>query len=1083
MPNASNAQYDFRGGEWSPFAQGRMDDPRYKTAMKVCFNSFPLEEGTWTRRSGTRHSLATRNGAAGKMLKFTFNQLQPYNIELTAGHMRFRTGKTLALSDSTPVVSISTATPAVMTVNPVTWATDDQVVFQYADATTKEVLAHLCNRTLALAKLTSATFALYDAVTGMPIDGTQVGWSSGLAATVGRVQDLVTPWATTAVAQSCRVVQAERTGVILQGATKPQVVYAASLPTDAADAQFTITPASFLDGPYLDPFPGSTISPSATQGLINLTLGFQAYVAAKAYKVGDYVSSAGIGYRSLVDANVGNTPASSPTYWIIASAGDPIGPSGFVNSDIGRAVRLYNSTPAAAYVAGTTYNQGEMVSNNSIGYVSLVSGNIGNTPATSPAFWAVQSPGWTWGRISAMSTTGLIDPLSGTSIGTLLESGGLAAAFDGTINKNYANAATHATLLSQTADIRDYAGKQYAAGVSVATAIVTPPLDTGFAVGVLGSDPTAAVGVAGDVIISLYGKNSAPANSTDGVLLGFATLAPSDVKKTVTITSSDAVTTYTNIWVTIKATVYYAGSPYGFAKLGIAQAQFYNSTGAPGRIAQIQVLGNPLPNTNTITTWQLGAWSDTTGWPTTGCYHEGRFWFGGAIDNRFDASCSNDPFNMAPTNVAGVVGDGNAISRTFNSAKTNKIMWMKPDLQGIACGTQEGEYLLQASAANQVMTNANIQGHLVTHYGCANVEPAQTGLTTMFVQAHGRRVHEYLSDIFSGRFFAPNATERAKHITKSGIVELAYQEELTPIVWARKGDGTFAGATYRRTALSSSAEPLFNGWHRHELGSKRSVESLVSSPSSDGSLDSITMITNDAETGIRHVEVLQKTFDEEDEITSAWFVDNGIVPCAIKTVTVDGNTRLRLLGLWPLNGKTVSAWLGGVDCGDFIVANGYIDVPYSGLLTAKLLTDLSTSGIDFGDMATSIDRGMLTVPAVVGFTYTSQGQIVRPNDPVAVGARQGPGFGKDRRIHKFAALFHNAQGVKVGTTFSALDPVLFKRPGATERLPANVLFSGMHKGTITDKGGDMDGCVAWEVSRPYPASIAAIGEFLSTQDE
>lgn len=41
------------------------------------------------------------------------------------------------------------------------------------------------------------------------------------------------------------------------------------------------------------------------------------------------------------------------------------------------------------YAGGTTYNQGDQVVSSSIYYQSLVSSNTGNTPATSPTFWAV----------------------------------------------------------------------------------------------------------------------------------------------------------------------------------------------------------------------------------------------------------------------------------------------------------------------------------------------------------------------------------------------------------------------------------------------------------------------------------------------------------------------------------------------------------------------------------------------------------------------------------------------------------------------------------------------------------------------
>lgn len=1057
-----------------------MDDPRYKTGMTTCLNAYPVEEGAWTRRSGTRHLAPSRNGMTGKLLPFNFSENTPYNIEVTAGHIRAFTGDEL-VTDNLPVVvsSISAATPAVVTLaSAATWVSGDQAQFTFGSAASALALAHLSNRQFDLVKLTTQAFALFDPETGVPVDGAQIGWTGGMLASLTKVFDLANSYTVSQV-PDVRGVQSDLTQLLLHHSVKPKALTVSTQPATDQFAQFAIDDASFVDGPYLDPVNGSTAAPTAVRGSIGITLGLKAYVATHAYVKGDFVSNAGIGYRSLIDANVGNTPASSPTAWVVASPGEVVGPNGIVATDVGRLVRLYNATPAATYNAATTYVIGDFVTHNSIGYRSLASGNLAKTPNVSPTWWEVAAPGWTWGKITGLSSSGLVG--TGTAFGNMTSGGGNSAAFDGVVTKPQSTSALFSSGQSGSvpyASFGAYVGRAYSSAQAVSYAVVTPSSD-GLA--------RFTGGGASQIVVNsvvLRGKNTAPASSGDGVAL--ATYTGGNTSSPITLNSSDTVTPYLYLWIEASISTFLASGVDATVTVGIAQAQFYNSSAPPGTSFTMQLIGPQLPDTSTITSWRIGAYSDTTGWPTCGCYHEGRFWLAGAIPNRFDSTISNTgaTFNFAPTNAAGVVGDANAISGTFNSSDINTIFWMMPDLQGIVCGTQAGEWLLQASAANNPLTPASIQAHRVTKYGCANVEPKRTGLTTMFVQKFGRRLHEYLSDIFSGRFFSPNTTERAKHLTKSNILEIAYQEELTPIVWSRLGNGTLAGTTYRRVAMSSASEPVFNGWHRHTLGSGRKVESIVSGPSVDGNLDSISMMTNDAETGVRHIEVMETMFDEDDVITSAWFLDNAVTPSAAQSITISGAPALRLFGLWHLNGKTVTAWVGALDCGDFVVANGYIDVPYSSnaLLTKAYLTKLSTSGEDFGNRAVLVDAGMLTIPAVVGFTYTSRGQVLRPNDPEKTGARQGPAFGKVRRGHKYAALFHNAQGVSVGTSFTKMDPVQFKSPGG-DRLAANVLFSGMHKDTLTDASSEMDSNLAWEISRPYPATIAAIGEFLSTQDE
>jgi hypothetical protein len=123
----------------------------------------------------------------------------------------------------------------------------------------------------------------------------------------------------------------------------------------------------------------------------------------------------------------------------------------------------------------------------------------------------------------------------------------------------------------------------------------------------------------------------------------------------------------------------------------------------------------------------------------------------------------------------------------------------------------------------------------------------------------------------------------------------------------------------------------------------------------------------------------------------------------------------------------------------------------------------------------------MSMPLVVGLTYTSQGQLLRPVSPAEAGTRQGPGFGKKRRNHRFAVQVVQTNGLSIGADFSKLQPVAF-RPinGAVPVLMPN-LFSGVFQGEIRDDF-TYDGQICWQISRPVPALIAAIGGFIDTAD-
>jgi hypothetical protein len=103
MGNASFDISNFLGGEISQFAQGRFDKPDYRTSLNVCFNAFPVEIGSWTRRPGSAYAGHTRRGARGRTIAFDFAQSTPVTIEFTDGFVRFRSGSSLVTTNDAQI--------------------------------------------------------------------------------------------------------------------------------------------------------------------------------------------------------------------------------------------------------------------------------------------------------------------------------------------------------------------------------------------------------------------------------------------------------------------------------------------------------------------------------------------------------------------------------------------------------------------------------------------------------------------------------------------------------------------------------------------------------------------------------------------------------------------------------------------------------------------------------------------------------------------------------------------------------------------------------------------------------------------
>lgn len=1088
MVDASPARTSFLGGEWSKAAQGRFDREDYPSALNVCTNFVPVESGALSRRSGSRWANETRNGLPGRVANFNFRESAGYKIEFTDGYMRFRTGPRLIdTNDEQTVSSISSANPAVVdcAANH-DWATGEQVQWDAEDLASEAY--PLLNRTFIITVTASDKFTMVDAISGEAVDGADIACSN--AGTVRRVREIVTPYVGSAWA-TLRVVQADivnaygshASAFLLHSGYKPYLLQVVTEPTNDDDATFTFEPAVFKDGPYLDPVPGGTLAtPSGTVGIINVTLAFNAYSSTVAYAKGDYVTDSSINYKSLQDANLNNTPASSAAYWEAVEATDAIGPDGFQGSDAGRMIRLLSEP--AEWASGTAYSAGQQVRyGNPSTYWVAVGSSTGVVPGHDTTKWIIDTNAaqWTWGKITGLSN--IIDrALSGsTNIGDMASGGGLAGAFNG----NFSQVASTSAQLPYpggsvvnpdiTVTNNSYVGKDYTGASSqrIASATVYPSSDFGlfFATYTPGSSVSAFFE------INLYASNSAPSTSNDGTLLG--TLRSTlNTTSPITIQSNDSTTAWDYVWIELIARFAFSGSgsggPITFAFTNIiGQVSFFGppGTGTSAGVS-VQILGDALPRTTPIRTWRLGVFSDTTGWPRCGVFHEGRLWLSGVVGNRIDGSRSNDVFNFAPTEADGTVVGSNGISYVFNSKDVNPVFWMESDDLGIVCGTQGGEWLAQATTANAPLTPTTMQAHRVTKYGCANIEPARTELALAMVQTFRRQVLEYFGEVMRGKFTAQNLTEMCNHFTQPKVAQLDFQQEQVPTLWARMDDGTAIGMTYKRKSLVSSDSPDARGAWRLTLGSSRKVESIAVGPSDDGAVAELAMVTaNTADPVVRYVEIMQPMFEEGDALANAFFLDAAIVP----PVYVAGVDGVDLYGLWPHNDETVSVFAGGLYLGEFDVEDGTINLPY-GDGVAGTAASLFTS--DFVD---AYDEGEM--PVVVGFKFTSQAQVTRPMTPLESGARTGPALGKTRRINKYAAMLVNAIKGTVsfgGRLTGTLYPAIFKEANGDQIAP-NELFTGIHKNTLNDDY-TFDGMLAWQISDPYPATIAAVEPQLQTQD-
>lgn len=119
-------------------------------------------------------------------------------------------------------------------------------------------------------------------------------------------------------------------------------------------------------------------------------------------------------------------------------------------------------------------------------------------------------------------------------------------------------------------------------------------------------------------------------------------------------------------------------------------------------------------------------------------------------------------------------------------------------------------------------------------------------------------------------------------------------------------------------------------------------------------------------------------------------------------------------------------------------------------------------------------------PFIVGHTYCSRAQILRPATAQEGMAQTGPVLGKYRRTTDAMPLLADTQGMTMGVDFLDMRPLQFKTNngigqagGGVTALPLTETFSGVYKGQV-DADSNFDNMWCWEVCRPYPCTVVAV---------
>ena len=440
------------------------------------------------------------------------------------------------------------------------------------------------------------------------------------------------------------------------------------------------------------------------------------------------------------------------------------------------------------------------------------------------------------------------------------------------------------------------------------------------------------------------------------------------------------------------------------------------------------------PDSGITFDWRLGAWSDTTGYPSCVCFHEQRLCFGRTVVQPQTEwmSRSGDYTNMAPSDLDGVVADDAAITYTVVSGKISPIKWMYSSAVLLIGGLGQEWQARAATSVQEPITPTNISVLPQTDAGSkATVRPRGVGSAVIFVDRRSKKVREMSYSFEIDKHVSRDVSIISEHLLReSPCLQSELQTDPSTIYWLVRTDGVLIAMTYER-------DHEVIGWHRHDLGGDGIVESIAIIPGVTGP-DQIYLAVKRTVDGatLRTVEVIEQDFhggiDASSAIDDQPFLDSYTeVELATAASTING--------LHYLEDETVAVVADGVYLGTQTVVSGAI-----------------TLGASYSHV-------------IIGYGFTSLLGILPPEAGAILGSAQA----KQKRVNKV--------GVKVYRTTSLKHSTDESGTYVTETMP-ETFYTGDYRFMLV-QGHEYSGEFFIKQDLPEPLNILLVAPELKTSEE
>ena len=464
----------------------------------------------------------------------------------------------------------------------------------------------------------------------------------------------------------------------------------------------------------------------------------------------------------------------------------------------------------------------------------------------------------------------------------------------------------------------------------------------------------------------------------------------------------------------------------GTVNVAIGKLNQYGYVKVTGYISPTQVSGTiikELPVSSTYQ-WSEGSWSGANGYPGAIAFYEERLIFANTWfqPQTVWGSVTDDYENFEED-----VGANDAYEFTLASDRVNNVNWMHSANKILHIGTIGGEW--RFGDPNSAVTPTNVKVTNETTYGSNKVSAMQVAHVILFVQRGGKKLRQRYYNYDTDGWVSPDISVLSEHLfAESGVVDMAYTDYPTPIVWLVRADGKMIG-------LTIELEREISCFHKHST--QGYFEAVASIPGDDrDELWTVVKRATSSGTYTRFVEQFQTT--QWDEIQDSWYLDSAI--------PYDGDPSATVSGLDHLNGLEVTLTVSG----------------------AVLPTETVSSGI------VELDRAYPQI--IAGLPYTATLSTMK----LEAGAEFGTAQTKRKKVLKVAVRLYKTLGVKIGSSSADADIIPF-RSSADSMGSAPEIFTG-DKFVEFPKGYDRNISVYVVSDQPTPLHLLGVFPEIQTND-